>query len=237
MKDKVKARNPEYSRLRKAVLFFGLLFLGVSGANAQKLQIGLNFTPQLSWFQSNMPSQVRTTGNSFGYDVGLQFRYFFRENYALTGGIKILHAGGEVAYVDTVILQAGGRALTVPAATPVGYSNEYVHVPVGIHLQSVEIGYFTFYFETGLSLLFRFNTWVNVDGITDAKVNGDEDMNLFNLAYFAVLGFQYSLGGKTSLAAGVSYIHGLMDITKDTGGKPDDRLIFHSLGLRMGINF
>ncbi len=218
------------------VLVLLFLFSGMP-AGAQGLRILLDFTPQLNWFQSNNPARVHTKGSTFGYDAGLQFNYFFSENYAFVTGIKIFHTGGKLSYVDTVDLAVSNRSVTVPANTPVTYKNEYVHVPLGIHLESVEIGYLSFYFETGESMLFRFNTWVNVEGITDIRENGKEDINMFNLAYFARMGVMYSLGGKTALTGGVSYVHGLTDMTKDFGGGPEDRLIFHSLGLRMGIVF
>ncbi|MCD6200389.1 MAG: outer membrane beta-barrel protein [Bacteroidales bacterium] len=219
-----------------SVLVLLFLFCGIR-TEAQGLRFMLDFTPQLNWFQSNNPARVHTKGSTFGYDVGLQFNYFFSQNYAFVTGIKIFHTGGRLSYADTIELAVSDRTLTVPANTPVTYRNEYVHLPLGIHLESVEIGYLSFYFETGASLLFRFNTWINVDGITDIKENGTEDINMFNLAYFARGGVMYSLGGKTAITGGVSYVHGLMDMTKDPGGGPEDRLIFHSLGLRLGIVF
>ncbi|HHJ10478.1 MAG TPA: hypothetical protein ENK25_06255 [Bacteroidetes bacterium] len=225
-----------FKRQFYSVLVLLLLFPGVR-TEAQGLRFILDFTPQLNWFQSNNPTRVHTQGSTFGYDAGLQFNYFFSQNYAFVTGIKIFHTGGKLSYMDTIDLAVSERTLTVPANTSVTYRNEYVHVPLGIHLESVEIGYLSFYFETGAGLLFHFNSWINVDGITDIKENGTEDINMFNLAYFARGGVMYSLGGKTAITGGVSYVHGLVDMTKDPGGGPKDRLIFHSLGLRLGIVF
>ncbi len=217
-------------------IFLNFIFLH-NPLEAQDLRIMLDLTPQFSWFQTDMPMKVYTKGGVLGYNAGLQFDYFFSRNYAFTSGIKIFHSGGKLAYADTISVLLGNSRISVPGNTLLTYINDYLNIPVGLHLQSVEIGYWRFYFDTGLNALFCINANARIQGDIENKRSCHAEINVFNLALYARMGILYSIGGSTALTAGISYMHGLLDVTKNRVEEPPDRLTFHAPGLRLGIIF
>jgi len=226
------------SSLRFFRLFIFLNFILLHNpTEAQGLRIMLDLTPQFSWFQTDMPMEVYTKGDVLGYNAGLQFDYFFSGNYAITSGIKIFHSGGKLAYADTVSVLLRNSEISVPGNTLLTYTSNYLNIPLGLHLQSVEIGYWRFYFDTGLNALFRLKANARIRGDVENKGSCNAEANVFNLALYARLGIIYFIGESTALTAGVSYMRGLLDITKNRVGKPADRMIFHAPGLRLGIIF
>jgi len=225
-----------YSSLRLVflILVISSVFVRV---HAQQLRFMLDLTPQFSWFQTDYPAGVSTRGSVPGYNAGTQFNYFFSRNYAFTGGVKLLHTGGKLTYADTVSIPVSDSALYLPGNTLLTYTFDYVNIPLGLRFQSVEIGYIRFYAETGINILVRFISRVSAAAYNLSKEKNTGDTNPFNITYHTRLGMEYSLGGETSLAVGITYLHGLLDLTKNMPDKPNDRMIFHSLGLQLSIIF
>jgi len=216
--------------------FFVTILLPGQAQDYQKVRIMLNLTPGYTWFQTDNPRELQAKGGTFGYDVGMKITLFFQKNYAFTTGLFYLHTGGKISYTDSVTLMLKSP-LEIPGNTRIKYSINYFTIPLGLRLHTVTFGYMRYFFEPGMDLLFSVNPRAGVPAYFDGKETCSDEVNLFNLAFYVDLGFEYSVGGSTALTGGITYMRGLLDITKDAAGKPSDRLAFNTLGLKIGIIF
>jgi hypothetical protein len=81
--------------------------------------------------------------------------------------------------------------------------------------------------------MFNIRSRVTDESLTLEKDNINDEIRLFNMNYFVVLGVQYSLGGTTALVGGVGYSAGFADVT--TGS--EDEITISSVNIRLGILF
>ena len=60
---------------------------------------------------------------------------------------------------------------------------------------------------------------------------------MFNLSYHITGGIEYSFGGSTALIIGLNFDNNFLDITKDNGNQPKDKVSHKILSFRLGVNF
>jgi hypothetical protein len=217
-------------------LFFLLTLLPAAAQDYQKFRIMLNLTPGYTWFQTDNPRDVQTRGGTFAYDAGMKLILFFQKNYAFSTGIFYLHTGGKISYSDSVTLMLK-NPMEIPPDTRIKYSINYLDIPLGLRLHTVSFGYMRYFFEPGMDVMFSINPRAGVPAYFDGKETSKDDIDLFNIAFHVIVGFEYSVGGGTALTGGISYMRGLLDMTKDAAGKPNDKLVFNTLGLKLGVIF
>ena len=117
------------------------------------------------------------------------------------------------------------------------YKIQYVTIPIGVKLQTNQIGYLTFFSDVGL------DPKVVVGGKADIpslKISGEKatnQLNLFNLSYHVAAGIEYSLGGTTALVLGLNFDNNFLDITKNHENQPIDKILHKILSFRLGVNF
>ncbi len=224
---------------RSLILLSLLCLINLLPARAQeyqKVRVMLNLTPGYTWFQTDNPREIQTRGGTFAYDAGMKLTFFFQKNYAFSTGLFYMHTGGKISYADSVTLRLK-EPMEIPGDTRIVYSVNYLNVPLGLRLHTVSFGYMRYYFEPGMDVLFNLSSRAGVPAYFDGKETCKDDINFFNLGFHAEAGFEYSIGGSTAITGGLSYMRGLLDITKDAAGKPEDKLIFNTLALKAGIIF
>ncbi|NOY36525.1 MAG: PorT family protein [Chlorobi bacterium] len=213
-------------------------FILISSVNyGQSVQFKLDLSPRITWFQTNITEGISTDGSTFGYQAGLGMYLFFAPHYAFSSGIHIIQAGGKLSYSDTVTIQLKEDMVTLPGREIMTTQLQYVSLPLGLHFETVEIGYFRFYTDMGINVLYRVASTVSTSAHTIEKGFLNNETRVINITYYGTAGLSYSLGESTALQFGLSYTHGLLDITADAAEKPHDRLIFHSLGVSTSIIF
>jgi hypothetical protein len=206
------------------------------GTDNQGIEFGLHFDPVISWFGSDLRS-VQNQGARPGYNLGLTFNKFFGSNYAFSAGVNLINAGGKLKSSDTTIMKYSNFTSTVLPGKPVIYKINYLSFPVGLKLQTNEIGYITYFSNVGLDPKFVLggkNTIPSL-GITDESANSE--LKFFNLGYHITAGIEYSLGGSTAVVLGINYENNFIDITKETGKQPEDKITHRLLSFRLGLNF
>ena len=217
-------------------LFFLLTSLPAAAQDYQKIRIMLNLTPGYTWFQTDNPRDVKTRSGTFAYDAGMKLIFFFQKNYAFTTGLFYQHNGGKISYSDSVTLMLNDP-MDITPNTRIKYSVNYLNIPLGLRLHTVSFGYMRYFFEPGLDMMFSVNPRAGVPAYFDGKEACNDEISLFNIAFHVEGGFEYSVGGGTALTGGLTYMRGLLDITKDAAGKPTDKLIFNTLGIKLGVIF
>lgn len=214
-----------------------LLFLFLaSKTQAQSFQFGIHADPIISWLSSDV-REVESRGSLAGFSFGLTFDRYFAPNYAFATGISITHAGGKLAWQDTIPFHFKNSVEELPAGTTVNYKIQYIDIPLGLKLKSNEIGYLTYFADVGLNTKLIINGKSDVDKLSIEGESIDEELRKFNLAYHFGGGIQYSLGGSTAIVIGATFEKNFLDVTQDLDGQPEDKINHNFIRLRFGVVF
>jgi hypothetical protein len=221
-----------------SVFLFLIIFFCAKGGiiNAQqKIGFGIHADPLAGWFTSDN-KDVTNEGPRPGLNFGLTFNRYFTENYAFSTGLSLITAGGSLSYSDTITMSLSNSTTVLPGNS-VTYSIKYLAIPIGLKLQSNQIGYFRFYTDIGLDPKFVLGGKVEIPSQNIEKENASAELKDFNMGYHVTAGMEYSLGGTTALVLGLNFDSNFIDITQDNGNQPIDKILHKMLGLRLGINF
>lgn len=210
-----------------------ILLVGLSSANAQltddtPFRFGIHFSPNVSYISTDDEDLETSALVRFGF--GLMAHYAFADNYAISTGITVVNRGGELTSFE-------------PSETPEQYDGTYkagyIEVPIMLKMNTREFGYFTYFAEFGGSIDIEINE--NVEYVPELP-DKDSYVRPLNLVFTIGGGTEYSLGGKTSLVAGIYYNRSLNDnINDDDGDIPgideDNSFRFDFVSLKLGVLF
>jgi hypothetical protein len=206
---------------------------------SQKVRLGLSFSPVLSWFSaSGDAGTVEPDGMRFNIAFGLNtdFRIGQNSNYYLSTGLFLLNTGGTITHQYFTETAGGDFFLSERTAD---FRINYVNVPFTVMLRTNEIGYMRYFGRVGFDAAFNTNsTFDYEDFIEDQEQTisvEDEDASDFTALFRAGLhieaGFEYNIGGTTSIYFSATYNNGLNNVFSDdyrlpTGATEDgsDRL-------------
>jgi hypothetical protein len=233
----MKALKSDKNSLAKIFLFALLTVVPLQIAHSQqRITLGIHADPLISWFSTDI-NTVKNDGARAGFNFGLTINKYFTPNYAFSTGISLMSAGGRLVSSDTTILELSGSKYKVSPGNPVVYKIQYLVFPVGLKLQTNQIGYITFFTDLGLDpkLVVGGKADIPSLNITDAKATNE--LMLFNLSYHVTGGIEYSLGGSTALVFGLNFDNNFLDITRENGNQPSDNVSHKILSFRLGVNF
>lgn len=215
---------------------FFLIILLPAGVDAQdKVSIGIHFDPLIGWFGTDI-SAVNNDGARPGINAGLSLRIPFTANYSFSTGLNMINAAGRLVCDTETVLELVNNE-TVAANEPVVYKIQYVAVPLGLKLQTNQIGYLTFFSDVGLDPKIMIGGKADIPSLSIKGEKANNELKLFNLSYHFMAGIEYGLGGNTSAVAGIGFENNFLDVTKDNGTQPVDKVIHRMVSVRLGINF
>ena len=224
------------SEVVKVILIL-LLVLSPTTINAQqKISFGIHADPSVNWFSSDI-SQVKNDGARAGFNFGLTYNKYFTPNYSFSTGITLTRTGGRLINSDTTSMEFANFRSKVLPGNPIVYKIQYLAIPIGLKLQTNQIGYLTFFSDLGLDPKIAVSRKVDIPSLSISGENAKNAVNLFNLSYHITAGIEYSLGGSTALVFGLNFDNNFMDATKDNGNKYNDKVSQKSLSFRFGVNF
>jgi hypothetical protein len=226
------AINQNHIIVKKLII---LVVLGyASSLFAQSpVRLGAHIDPIFSWF-SPKTSQIEKDGARLGYNGGLIVEYYFAPNYAFVSGLNLTQLGGNLLYKEEVDITTGeGDHVLLPPGTSVAFNVNYLTVPLALKLKSNEIGYFTYYAELGFSPQVNIGSRASSTGGALSKDNVSKEINAFNVSFFFGGGMEYSLGGNTSLLAGIFFNNGFTDILSADRHKA----MLNYVNIRLGVMF
>jgi hypothetical protein len=223
-------------KAKKLVLIFILIFSCIISKAQDKISFGLHVDPVISWFSSDI-KQVKNNGARPGFNFGLTYNKYFSSNYSFSTGISLLSAGGRLVSSDTTVIDLSNFKSTVLPGNQVVYKLQYLAFPVGLKLQTTQIGYITFFSDIGLVPKLVINRKADIPSLSISGENASKELRMFNLSYHITAGIEYSLGGSTALLFGLDFDNNFLDITKDNGSQPADRVSQKILSFRFGVNF
>jgi len=219
------------------IILIVLMIFNSPISNGQKyIGFGVHVDPVISWFSTDI-KEIRNDGARPGFNFGLKFNKYFTPNYSFSTGISLLKAGGRLVSSDTTIMEFSNFNSTVLPGNPVVYKIQYLTFPLGLKLQTNEIGYITFFSDLGLDPKVALGRKADIPSLDITGETATDELRLFNFSYHITAGIEYSLGGTTSLVFGLNFDNNFMDITKDNGNQPTDRVSHKILSFRFGVNF
>lgn len=216
-------------------LFLAILPLQLVNAQ-QRIGFGIHADPVISWFTTDI-KQIRNNGARPGFNFGLSYNKYFAQNYSFTTGINLLSTSGRLISSDTTIIDISNIKSKVLPGNPVVYKIQYLTFPIGLKLQTNQIGYITFFSDLGLVPKVVINRKLDIPSLSLSGENGSNELRLFNLSYHVTAGIEYSLGGTTALVFGLDFDNNFLDITKDPGNQLADKVSQKILSFRFGVNF
>ncbi len=225
------------NNINKFIVLILLLSFPVAGAVAQqRIGFGVHADPVISWFSTDI-SQVTNNGARPGFNFGLTYNKYFAPNYSFSTGISLLSAGGKLISSDTTILNISATRSTVMPNNTILYKLQYIAIPVGLKLQTNQIGYLTFFADLGFVPKLAINRKIDVPSLSLSRENASKELRMVNLSYHITGGVEYSLGGTTALVFGLDFDNNFLDITKDNGNQPKDKVSHKIFSFRFGVNF
>ena len=203
----------------------------------QRIVLGLHVDPVISWFSSDV-STTQNSGARPGFNFGLTFNKYFTSNYSFSTGITLMNTGGRLVNnsAQPSILQLSKPTIVAPGESVV-YKIQYLSIPVGLKLQTNQIGYITYFSDIGLDPKIVVSGKVDIPSLNIANERAIDELNIFNLSYHITAGIEYSLGGSTSLISALSFENNFLDITKDNETQTADKVSHKMLSFRIGVNF
>jgi hypothetical protein len=202
----------------------------------QKIGFGIHADPSVNWFSTDI-SQVRNNGARAGFNFGLTYNKYFTPNYSFSTGITLMRTGGRLVSSDTTLMEFSNSRSKVFPGNPVVYKIQYLVFPLGLKLQTNQIGYLTFFSDLGLDPKIAVSRKADIPSLKISGENAKNEVNLFNLSYHITAGIEYSLGGSTALVFGLNFDNNFLDATTDNGSQRTDKVSQKILSFRFGVNF
>ncbi len=213
-----------------------LILLLPSEVTAQgKVSIGIHFDPLIGWFGTDITG-VNNDGARPGINAGLSLKIPFSGNYSFSTGVNLINAAGRLVCDTETVLELINNE-TVAAEEPVVYKIQYVAVPLGLKLQTNQIGYLTFFTDVGLDPKVMIGGKADIPSLSLKGEKANNELKLFNLSYHFMAGIEYGLGGNTAAIAGIGFENNFLDVTKDNGTQPVDKVTHRLVSVRLGVNF
>ncbi len=202
----------------------------------QKISFGIHADPSVCWFSTDI-NEIKNDGARAGFNFGLTFNRYFSSNYSFSTGISLMNAGGRLVSKDTIKMRFPDYTSTVLPGKPVVYTIQYLVIPIGLKLQTNQIGYLTFFSDLGLDPKVVIGGKADIPSLNITGENAMNELNKFNLSYHITVGTEYSLGGTTAIVLGLNFDNNFLDITKDNANQPKDIVSHKILSFRLGVNF
>jgi hypothetical protein len=227
------------------LIIITILTLSSLSLNAQQgalanLKFGVHADPMIGWFGSDN-STITNKGARPGFNFGVSVYKYFGPNYAFSTGINIISAGGRLLSSDTTIFHLShSQSLKLVKVNPgeaIVYKIQYLSVPLGLKLQTNQIGYITFFTDLGLDPKVVIAGKADIPSHSIKGENAIEEIRMFNMSYHIIAGIEYGVGGNTAVALGLGFENNFFDITREKGAQPVDKITHKLLSFRLGVNF
>lgn len=190
---------------------------------------------------------------SYDFDFGINFDYFFTENYAFSTGayldIPFIFRNNGMKYAA-----AGMDSIKLTNSNKVVSSNDFgnkesitnlnLDIPLSFKLKTNEIGYFKYFGDIGIVNTFRIQSKYSLEDteIQNYKFGGGE-LEFTNVKYHTKIydlslrvggGIEYTISDRTALVVGIYFTNGFLNYIEDGDSQSS---YMRKLSLRTGILF
>lgn len=208
-------------------------------AVAQELVFVVHADPVISWMGSN-ESEYVSEGARAGFDIGLNVLHYFAENYAISSGISLISAGGRQSSTEQHTLVFNNLTPpTIPPGDEMKYNLKYLNIPIGVRLQTNQVGYLTYFTDIGFDVRMLIKSTIDLPTMQIFAENAKNEVFGMNAGWHIGGGIEYELNFDASLIAGISYAQDFFDIIKDLKdvNQHPDRSGLRMFKIRFGLKF
>ena len=205
---------------------------------SQYLKFAIHADPVISWMGSSEPA-YKGEGIKAGLDIGLNVLHYFADNYAISSGISIITAGGRQSTDEPHTLVFNNFTQTVNPGDEIRYNLRYMSIPLGIRLQTNQVGYHTYFTDLGFDIRILLKSTIDIPAMQISRENSRNEVYGLNAGWHLGGGIEYELGIDASIVAGISYAQDFFDLTKDLKDvyQTDDRSTLRMLSIILGFKF
>jgi hypothetical protein len=210
-----------------------------SGRLQPFINFSIHFDPLISWFSTDS-YDTHSDGVVPGFNFGISYNKYFSPNYSFSSGINIINAGGRLINRDITHFELknyNSTILTVQPGESITYRITYLSVPLGLKLQTDQIGYGSFFADLGLDPKIVLGGRADIPSLDIKGGNASQELNLFNLSFHVMAGMEYPLSANNSFIIGIGFEKNLFDITRDNGNQPSNVVLQKMLSFRIGMTF
>jgi hypothetical protein len=226
------------SKIRRIIIILTIILYPFILTAQEKFTYGVQLDPIIGWFKTDV-SETKNVGARPGFNLGFTFNTYFTPNISLSTGISYLSAGGRLVSSDTTVMWfTNNKTLNFVTVLPhesVVYKIHYLTFPVGMTLQTNQKGHISYFTDLGFDPKIVIGGKADILYLNIKDGNVMEELNRYNLAYHIGAGIEYSLGEKTALVLGLNLENNFLDITKDVGKQPHDKVSHKLLSFKIGI--
>ncbi len=240
--------------MKKYLILFGLSLAFSASLLSQDFRFGFQVSPTWSWMNTD-ETYINPNGSVLGLKLGAAGEYYFRENYAITGGIGFsFNTGGKLLFDNGGMLwtrtDLDPTLQSLPANTTLKYNLQYVEIPMGLKMRTREFGYIRYFAEIPIITLgfeSQARGTIQAVGIDETdKLNIKKEVNGLALSWGFGGGIEYSVSQSTALIGGVYFQKMFTDVTDDNGlvfnasGKEvsnDSKATINAITIRIGVVF
>ncbi|HOP58356.1 MAG TPA: porin family protein [Bacteroidales bacterium] len=203
------------------------------------ISFSIHLDPVISWFSTDV-SAVRNQGARPGFRFGISCNRYFSPNYSFSTGIDIISSGGRLVNNTPILFELVNhpdKLVEVDQNEPVVYRLQYLSVPLGLKLQTNQIGYYTFFSDIGLDPKVLIAGKADIPSLYLKSEKAVTELRKINLSYHIIAGIEYSLGGSTAAIIGLGFENNFLDATRDLNDQPQDKVSHKLFSFRFGVIF
>lgn len=210
---------------------FIVVFVAIQTLDAQRLKLGLNSAPDISWISTN-DITVKTSGAKLGYSMGVIADYLLKPRWSVELGSSLsLNQGGKIRY------ETGGNFWPLSELKFSKYNTG--HKPLkdnttldyNLQFWSAHLGLKKHFREKQYSKMFLTLPSIHVMKLVNARgaivqertvaTNEDikNDLRIYNMAVSSNIGLEKRIRPNTSVYASLEYMRFLSDLTLNNGYK------------------
>jgi hypothetical protein len=203
------------------------------------INFSIHFDPLISWFSTDSYA-TRNDGVVPGFNFGISYNKFFGPNYSFSTGLNIINSGGRLINRDVTHFELknySSTILTIQPGETITFRVTYLSVPLGLKLQTNQVGYGRFFTDVGLDPKIVVGGRADIPSLDIKGGNATTELTTFNLSFHIMAGMEYPLSGNNSFIIGVGFEKDLFDITRDNGDQPSNVVLQKMLSFRIGMTF
>ena len=200
----------------------------------RKHRLGVKIAPGISYLNIDKLGQ-ENDGVDYTFGYGLQYEYGFSENFSISTGVIMNSFRGNVEYIDSLYFvfekTVSGQKMLDTASQLLGrkYTFKSVDIPVVLKLKTPEMDYLTYFAEFGTTISVIYDSYTSKNLVIEdagsvktelsddlAKIDANQDVNLFKGSLNVGIGAEYNLVGNTSLLVGLNWNSAFTNILSKT---------------------
>jgi len=210
-----------------------------TGSVPPSISFSIHFDPLISWFSTDN-FDTRSDGVVPGFNFGISYDRYFSPNYSFSSGVDIIKAGGRLINRETTNFEFKdyrGSIITVQSGEAIAYRITYLSIPLGIKLQTNQIGFGRFFTNVGFDPKIVIGGRADIPSLGIKGGNALPELNTFNLSFHVMAGMEYPLAGNNNFIIGIGFENNLFDVTIDNGNQTSNVVTQKVLSFRLGMTF